>query len=449
MESRGRADEDAALIAEHLEAAGDLRKAYERHMRAGGWATIRSIEAAHTSWSRARDLADRLAKAAEPDGMALRIAPRTLICGSAWRLGGSGAETGFDELRELCEATGDYFSLGLGMAGQVITLFTKTQRRAASQLADELSEVLAAANDPALRLEVTPLIIVAKLDSGEIHELIELADMAIRAAGDSHGGALLLPAPLALTVVLRGSVRLELGIGGWREDFDTALNLSPDDAVSQAGIHFYANTPAVLQGALTVDATTLAISAEVLTHAEQAGDNLALNLARTYRGMALIHAPDGDIQRVLELIQQVGDDARNDRYSRATLPPFECEFAREEARSGRLDHAVDRMRALVGHLHRTFGRAWTPRATRVLVDVLLQRGGLQDVAEAQTVADRFAKTAELEGSAIRDINLVRMRAQVSRAKGDEAGYREHRDRYRQMADGLGFEGHKQWAAAMP
>ena len=31
----GSADENAALIAEHLEAAGDLAAAYEWHMRAG------------------------------------------------------------------------------------------------------------------------------------------------------------------------------------------------------------------------------------------------------------------------------------------------------------------------------------------------------------------------------------------------------------------------------
>lgn len=87
-------------------------------------------------------------------------------------------------------------------------------------------------------------------------------------------------------------------------------------------------------------------------------------------------------------------------------------------------------------------------ATRVLVDVLLQRGCPGDVAEAQIVTDRFATLDALQGSAIRDINLVRMRALVSRAKGDDSAYREHRDRYRQMADALGFEGHIQWAAEM-
>ncbi len=47
----------------------------------------------------------------------MQIAPRTLLCATAFRVGGSGAETGFDELRELCEAAGDKRSLAIGMTG--------------------------------------------------------------------------------------------------------------------------------------------------------------------------------------------------------------------------------------------------------------------------------------------------------------------------------------------
>ncbi|MDT7761290.1 MAG: hypothetical protein QOC63_710 [Mycobacterium sp.] len=53
-------DQNAALIAEHLEAAGDLHAAYEWHMRAGAWSTDRDTSAAHLSWERARQIADAL-----------------------------------------------------------------------------------------------------------------------------------------------------------------------------------------------------------------------------------------------------------------------------------------------------------------------------------------------------------------------------------------------------
>src|SRR6202012_4065191 len=62
IESRDPAatEENAALIAEHLEAAGDLHAAYSWHMRAGTWATYRDIAAARQSWERARAIADAL-----------------------------------------------------------------------------------------------------------------------------------------------------------------------------------------------------------------------------------------------------------------------------------------------------------------------------------------------------------------------------------------------------
>ena len=54
------ADENAALIAERLETAGDLHAAYSWHMRAATWATNRDIAAARLSWERARKIADEL-----------------------------------------------------------------------------------------------------------------------------------------------------------------------------------------------------------------------------------------------------------------------------------------------------------------------------------------------------------------------------------------------------
>ncbi|MBV8293261.1 MAG: AAA family ATPase, partial [Mycobacterium sp.] len=79
------ADANAALIAEHLEAAGDLHAAYGWHMRAATWATNRDINAARQSWERAARIADAL-PADDPNGAAMRIAPRTLLCGTAFRV---------------------------------------------------------------------------------------------------------------------------------------------------------------------------------------------------------------------------------------------------------------------------------------------------------------------------------------------------------------------------
>ncbi|WP_369816416.1 AAA family ATPase [Mycobacterium sp. 852014-50255_SCH5639931] len=72
------ADENAALVAEHLEAAGDLRAAYAWRMRAGAWSTTRDIRAAWLSWDRARQIADALPDD-DPDRTSMRIAARTHV----------------------------------------------------------------------------------------------------------------------------------------------------------------------------------------------------------------------------------------------------------------------------------------------------------------------------------------------------------------------------------
>jgi adenylate cyclase len=48
-----------------------------------------------------------------------------------------------------------------------------------------------------------------------------------------------------------------------------------------------------------------------------------------------------------------------------------------------------------------------------------------------------------------EIWLLGLRALLARARGDKAGYHDHRDRHRAMVTSLGFEGHMAWAEAMP
>ena len=107
------ADENAALIAEHLEAAGEVRDAYGWHMRAGRWSTRRDISAARTSWDRARQIADAL-PGDDPDRTAMRIATRTKLCGTAWR---GWMPTCMLLLKNCanCAATGDNASHAVGL----------------------------------------------------------------------------------------------------------------------------------------------------------------------------------------------------------------------------------------------------------------------------------------------------------------------------------------------
>jgi hypothetical protein len=133
----------------------------------------------------------------------------------------------------------------------------------------------------------------------------------------------------------------------------------------------------------------------------------------------------------------------------ADLPMVNVYLARERARRGDGDDAVALMRAAVDHLFRE-GQllVWGIPATGVLVETLLDRGAERDVVEAEAAIERLAAAPADEGLVLRDIWLLRLRALLARARGDDVAYRDLVSRYRALAESLGFEGHIDWAEAM-
>jgi hypothetical protein len=130
------------------------------------------------------------------------------------------------------------------------------------------------------------------------------------------------------------------------------------------------------------------------------------------------------------------------------LPIVDGYAARERARRGDRDGAIPVLRKAVDDLYQAGRPGYGVWATPVLVETLLDRSAEADLAEAQSAIDRLAKLPADEGLVMRDIWLLRMRALVARARGDEVTYRDYRDRYRAMAADLGFEGHMAMANSM-
>ena len=60
MREPSAVEQNSALIAQHLEAAGQGREAYQWYMRSGEWLRPRDLVAARVSWERARVIADGL-----------------------------------------------------------------------------------------------------------------------------------------------------------------------------------------------------------------------------------------------------------------------------------------------------------------------------------------------------------------------------------------------------
>jgi class 3 adenylate cyclase len=454
IEAREResADQNAALIAEHLEAAGDLHAAFGWHMRAATWATNRDIAAARLSWERAEKIADAL-PAEDPDRAAMRIAPRTMLCGTAWRVNVNVAGARFEELRQLCTAAGDKASLAIAMAGLVIDHGFHDRVREASRLASEAMALIESLGDPTLTVGLSFAPIYTKAESAEWGDVLLWSQSVIDLAdGDPSKGNFIIGSPLALALTTRAVARYWLGHAGWRDDLQHGLAMARSaDPTSYAAVVTYVYMPAIPYGVVRSDDSVVREIEEALRIAERSSDDFAVDLARVTLGVALVHRPTvAERDRGHKLLAEVSEVFLRQRHNLAEVPLIEVYAARERARRrGDRDDAIPPMRAAVDHLFRE-GQllAWGIPATGVLVETLLDRGADDDVAEAEAAIERLAAAPTDEGLVLRDIWLLRLRALLAKAHGDEASYCDYRDRYRDMATSLGYEGHMEWAEAM-
>jgi len=454
IEARDQAsvDENAALIAEHLQAASDLHAAYGWHMRAATWATNRDIAAAQLSWERAIRIADAL-PADEPARAAMRIAPRSMLCGIAWRVHANVAGDRFDELRELCTAAGDKASLAIGMAGLVMDHVFQGRMRVASQLASEAVALIESLGDTTLTVGVSHAPIYAKGESAEMHDVLRWSQTAIDLAkGDPSEGNFIFGSPLAVALLQRCLAGYSLGRPGWRDDLRHSVAMSRSaDPLTYAAVVGYGYFPGISSGVLDPDNSAVREIEDALRIAERSSDDVAVALARLTLGLALVHRPPAaERDRGYKLLTELSEVLKGRGYLLCDLPLVKVYLARETARRGDRDDAIPIMRAAVDHLFRE-GRLllWGIPATGVLVETLLDCRAEADVAEAEAAIERLASAPADEGLVIRDIWLLRLRALLARVHGDAAAYAHLRDRYRDMAKTLGYEGHIEWAEAMP
>ncbi len=444
-------EDNAALIAEHLEAAGEQHEAYGWHMRAGAWSINRDVGAARLSWERARRIADAL-PADDPDQLSMRIAPRTMLCATGGL--GSAVEEGrgrFAELRELCSAAGDKLSLAIAMSGLVTELMYAGRSREASRLASEQMALLESIGDPTLTMGLAFVAFCNWFSVGEVGEVLRWSQTVIDlAAGDpAKGAGFGVGSPLAVALAFRGSTRWWLGRPGWRQDLHDAVAMARNsDPTTLAAVVAWTFAFAMQYGVLRADDSAVRASEEAVQAAAGSSNNPAVSLSEYSLGVALLSRDAAaDRHRGLELMVQAGDIFVRERVL-FLAPVIELWVARERARRGDRDAAIAVMRKAVDELHQEgqlFYGAW---GTGVLVETLLDRGAQGDLAEAQKAIDRLAVLWVDDGSATREIMLLRLRALLARARGDDVAYRDYRDRYRAMAESLGFEGHIAWAEAM-
>jgi hypothetical protein len=256
---------------------------------------------------------------------------------------------------------------------------------------------------------------------------------------------------LALAFAQRGISRYWLGRPGWRDDLHHALAMARGaDPMSYAMVVGFVYFSGIPLGVLTSDDRAVRESEDALRIAERSGDDLAVAMGRATLGLALVHGPtDAERNRGQRLLAEVSDTFQRGGFLLGELPLVNVYLAREWFRRGDRDEAIALMRGGVDHLLRA-GQLleWGIPAMGVLVETLLSHSADGDLSEAEAAIERLADAPAEEGLVMRDIWLLRLRALLAGARGDTAAHANLRDRYRHMAETLGYQGHAAWAQAL-
>ena len=372
----------------------------------------------------------------------MRAAPRSLLCGSAWRAGDNVADTGFDELRKLCTSNDTRVPLALGMAGLLMQQTHRGRNRDSVALTPEYLGLLDAIGNPELTVALLYPAMYAKYEACEMSTALQLAQRVIDLAdGDPIKGNLLTGSPLAFATAMRASARCVLGLPNWRDDFAQAIAFARVDPTTYVSIVMFKYMLGVVVGALVPGTDALNDTAEALQTARRCSEDFAVHMAELTRGIVLVSHDGPARSEGFEFLTKAREAASAGRFVFGAVAIVDLLFAADKARMLDVDAAIDLARHVVAEQLRTGPTVYLGAATRVLVESLIQRCRNTDIIEAEQAVETLAAVPAAADLVVYQLPLLRMRALLAQARDDVPGYRTFSDRYSALVRTLDFTGH--------
>ena len=275
--------------------------------------------------------------------------------------------------------------------------------------------LLEAIDDPTPTMGLAFLAFVNWLGVGEFGEILRWSQTIVDlAAGDPGKGAGFgMGSPLAIALAWRGTAQWWLGRPGWRLDLQDAVALarrSNPETLSGAVAWTYGF--AMQYGVLRTSDYVVRVSADAVQTAERASSDRALGLAAYTLAVALLNRDAAsDRARGLELMMRAREVWLRKR-ALFLIPVTDLWAARETARRGDVDAAIEAARRAVTELRNAGNLFYGLWGTGVLVETLLERGADTDVAEAHEAIDSLPNLPA--DSPICQITLLRMRTLLAR-----------------------------------
>ena len=430
----GAADENAALIASHLELARDFAAAYRWHMRAAEWLRPRDLAAARTQWESARRIADRLPDDHQ-DVLAVRIAPRTMLISTAFFVGeDEDTDERYREFRDLTMRTGDLTSLAIGTAGRIWSLSVNDNRvPEATALASELDEMVGGIDcDAAPKSIILISMAYARFASCDFDAALQVVDAILALPHEE------LTDELAIADTIRGMIEVllgdyEQGHRHLREGNERARVLRP---VSYAAVlAYWVNLSRI--GMYRPDDLVDEMR-DVLRRAEAFGDIFGIIAAQWAYGTALLYADKASHDEAIDVLERARANILKHRVFILALATIGADLAIDTARKGQRDQAIEELRALFS-LHMGRGsRVFVGYSGEALVELLIDRGAIDDLTEAYRIVDQWQ--VRRPGIPALDLWWLRSRALLAKAEGNSDDYAELAKQYLSLCEKLDARG---------
>jgi adenylate cyclase len=428
------ADENAALIATHLEAAGELVRAYQWHMRAAEWLRPRDLPAARAEWESARLVTDRLPDDLD-DVIAMRVAPRTMLVSTLLYVG-SDADTDelYTELRDFTKRIGDLRSFAIGTAGRIWSFIVNDTR--VPEAAALTLEVEAIVNDRDYDSATMGIVLnslaFARFANCEFDAALRHADALLALPDDTPA------VEFASAKALRGVI--EICLGDSKKGLER-LRAGIEEARAHHPLHyamvmhFYGTVVAL--GMCRADDLVDNVR-EALRRAESFGDISGIIVAQWCYGTVLLRTDNASRDMAIRLLERAHASIRQHSSMAISAATIAADLATDAAARGRRDQAIDDLRASFW-LHTGSGsRIFAGCPGEALVKLLIERGAEDDLAAAHQVVDRWHDSRP--GIPALDLWWMKSRALLAKAEGSTKEYAELASQYLELCEKLDARG---------
>ena len=395
-----RHDEQAALIARHLELGGEQLEAARWNARAAHRAGYSHPRDAMRLWGRVTELVSELPESDET--AALGVSSRLLQLDYGWRLGMAGerADALAAEAREIATRSGDLRSLALLRLLEAARPGQDVHISAWTQGADEAIALADESGDDALRVAIRTASSYGYLVAGDYEHAERLLDDAIEIAGDDHsmGNGIVIGCPYAWAFMAKGMIKRDRGAFDESDELlERALRIASEQGDPETEGWTRGNMVTLLNYRGEVD-RALGLAQRNFELTERLGDVFSRQWALLY--LSLVRFEHGDAEGALDAAQRA-DRVYREAMNRGgeTEPLRECAMADALLALGRtpeaLEHAESATRAA-----RERGLGFSlARSLRVLGEARAaaeEPGAAEAFDEAEKAASAMGQRVELE-----------------------------------------------------